>query len=227
MKQIYLTTIIVQLFIINIKAQNATISQKELVNNKYPIIGCLINDFENNTIKKVEFINKLYIQLGDTSQSMVKPNLKKPSFQYPQYLSDYMLSSDFKIFNSPPPIYKGNFYYQKDSLRYSIYKGLHFLNLMNSFDSVITKFNHIDSIIKVAEFINSDTIIKFTTFSVTDRAKINKLYLDYLILRDDYRDAKALGYNNMTDKAKEVFRKEYKSKTNYIQYFYYLDKHKK
>jgi hypothetical protein len=227
MKQIFLTSIIVQLFIINIKAQNATSSQKELVNIKYPLIGSLIIDYENNTIKKNEFINKLYIQLADTSQSKVQTNLKKPSFQYPQYLSDYMFSSDFKIFKSPPPIYKGNFYSQKDSLRYSIYKGLHYLSLMNSLDSVITKFNHIDSIIKVAEFINADTIIKFTTFSLADRAKINKIYLDCLILRDDYRDAKGLGYNNMTDKAKEVFRKEYKSKTNYIQYFDYLDKLKK
>jgi hypothetical protein len=227
MKQIFLTSIFIQLFIINIKAQNATYFQKEYVIKKYPQIGSLINDFENNTIKKVEFINQLYIQLADTSLAKIQPNLNKISFQYPQYLSNYIFSTDFKVFKSPPPLYKGDFYSQKDSLRFSIYKGLYYLNLMSSADSVYTKFSHIDSIIKVSEFINADTIVKFTNFSVTDRAKINKIYLDCLILRDDYRDAKGLGYNNMTDKAKEVFRKEYKSKTNYIQYFDYLDKLKK
>jgi hypothetical protein len=244
MKRIFLTTIILHLLIINMNAQNTIGTQKDLVKKNYPKIDSLIDDFEKYTAnmdfyirgsfekytdRTEDFIDQLIIQLANTVPASIKPSMVQTNITniaYPKYFSDYISSKDFKIFKSKPPIYIGKFNNKQDSLRYTIYTGLSYLYSMNSsVDSSFSKFSHIDSIIKVAEFINADTIIKFTTFSVTDKDKINKIYLDCLILRDDYRYAKKLGYGKqLPEEGKKGFRELYKNKPNYIQYFDYIDK---
>ena len=243
MKQIFLTTIIIQLFLININAQNTIGTQKDLVKKNYPKIDSLIDDFEKYTAntdvyyrggfekytdRTEAFIDQLVIQLAKTVPASITPSMVQTNvtnIAYPKDFSDYISIRNNKIFKTPPPIYKGKFNKQEDSVRYAIYKGLHFLNLMNSIDSATSKFKHIDSIINVAEFIVADKIVKFTDFSVADIDKINKITLAIFILRDDYRYAKKLGYGKqLPEEGKKVFRELYKNKPNYIQYFDYIDK---
>jgi hypothetical protein len=244
MKQIFLTTIIIQLFLININAQNTIGTQKDLVKKNYPKIDSLIDDFEKYRIKTElycdesdfekynlrtnDFIDQLIIQLANTVPASIKPSIVQTNvtnIAYPKDFSDYISIRNNKIFKTPPPIYKGKFNKQEDSVRYAIYKGLHFLNLKNSIDSATSKFKQIDSIINVAEFIVADKIVKFTDFSVADIDKINKITLAIFILRDDYRYAKKLGYGKqLPEEGKKGFRELYKNKPNYIQYFDYIDK---
>lgn len=230
------------LLLINMNAQNTIGTQKDLVKKNYPKIDSLIDDFEKyriNTellcdesdfekynLRTDDFIDQLIIQLAKTVPASITPSMVPTNVTnnaYPKDFSDYISIRNNKIFKTPPPIYKGKFNKQEDSVRYAIYKGLHFLNLMNSIDSATSKFKRIDSIIKVAEFIVADKIVKFTDFSKADKDKINKINFDIFVLRDEYRDAKTLDYDTQPEKIKTILRDKYKDKRNYIQYFNYID----
>ena len=231
------------LLLINMNAQNTIGTQKDLVKKNYPKIDSLIDDFEKyriNTellcdesdfekynLRTDDFIDQLIIQLAKTVPASITPSMVPTNVTnnaYPKDFSDYISIRNNKIFKTPPPIYKGKFNKQEDSVRYAIYKGLHFLNLMNSIDSATSKFKRIDSIIKVAEFIVADKIVKFTDFSKADKDKINKINFDIFVLRDEYRYAKKLDYGKqMPDEVKKILRDKYKNNPNYIQYFNYID----
>ena len=222
-----LLIIIFQFAIFYVNAQKSIQNEKAIVKNKFGNVYQLINDFEINKVDKAIFIEQLFILLADTTKNITSQVIKKLLDSNFTKMNNYIHSNDVKIFKSLAPIYKGRFPSISDSLRYRIYSGISFLYSMNWADG-FTKFSNIDTIIAVTEYVNSDTVVKFNSFKELDKNKvINKTISDCLNLRDDYYNAEKLRYNEMSQEAQLIIRKDKKNNRNYIQYFDYLDKLKK